>query len=92
MGIADTSGFETKASSQGYAIVKRSVGPSEGLDDHDHDYDVWGLVTEGEFQITVDGETRRYPTGSEFRLEAGCPHSERAGPDGASLVVGRLHR
>ncbi len=92
MSIADTSDFETKVAAEGYTIVKRSVGPSAGLDDHDHDYDVWGLVTEGDFQITVDGRTDHYPAGSEFRLAAGCPHSERAGPDGASLVVGRLHR
>ena len=92
MGNTDTPGFETNLSAPGYAIVKRSVGPSEGLDDHDHDYDVWGLVTEGEFQITVDGRTSRFPAGSEFRLEAGCSHSEQAGPAGASLVVGRLHR
>lgn len=92
MNITDTSAFEARVAAEGYAIVKRSIGASEGLDDHDHDYDVWGLVTEGEFRITVDGETRRYPAGTEFRLAAGCSHSEQAGPAGASLVVGRLHR
>ncbi len=92
MSVGDTSAFEAKVAAAGYAIVKRSIEPSAGLDDHDHDYDVWGLVTAGEFRITVDGETAIYPAGSEFRLQAGCRHSEEAGPGGASLVVGRLHR
>lgn len=90
MTVIETSEFEAKLSAQGYTIVRRSVAPLEGLDDHEHDYGVWGLVTEGAFTITVDGQTRSYPAGTEFRLEAGCSHSEAAGPSGASLVVGRM--
>ena len=92
MSITDTSDFEAKVSAQGYAIVRKTLGPSEGLGDHAHDYDAWGLVTAGEFRITVDGETKSYREGEEFRLGAGCGHSESAGPAGVSFVVGRLMR
>lgn len=89
MAITDTAAFEAKAAAQGYKIFRRTLGPSEGLGDHTHDYDVWGLVTSGEFRITENGTTRVYPEGAEFRLEAGCAHSESAGSQGCSFVVGR---
>ncbi len=92
MDTSDTSAFEASLSARGYSVVKRRIGPSEGLGDHAHDYDVWGLVTDGVFSISVDGDTRHYAAGEEFRLEAGCVHTEEAGPDGAALVVGRLLR
>lgn len=89
MSTIDTSSFESKVSAQGYGIFRRTLGPSEGLGDHAHDYDVWGLVLSGEFRITVDGVTTSYRPGQEFRLEAGCDHSEIAGREGVSFVVGR---
>lgn len=91
--MTDTSAFEKKISSQGYeTIVRRVLPPSEGLDDHAHDYDVWGLITEGEFRITMNGETKSYREGDEFQLDADCSHSESAGEDGATLVIGRRAR
>lgn len=92
MSAIDTSEFEAKVSAQGYEIFQRTLGPLEGLSDHAHDYDVWGLVTSGEFRITVDGATTGYREGQEFRLEAGCDHRESAGPEGVSFVVGRRTR
>ena len=89
MSITDTSAFEEKVSGKGYVIVHKTLKPFEGLDDHAHDYEVWGLVMEGEFRITVDGETRGYREGEEFQLDAGCDHSESAGPEGVTFVVGR---
>lgn len=91
--MTDTSAFEKKVSSQGYdIIVRRDLPPLEGLDDHAHDYDVWGLITKGEFRITMNDETRSYREGDEFQLDAACPHSESAGEGGASLVIGRRTR
>jgi quercetin dioxygenase-like cupin family protein len=89
MGYIDTDKFEKRATSEGYAVSPREVGPSEGLDDHTHDFDAWGLITAGEFHITVDGKTTVYATGDEFKLPAGCLHSEKAGPTGASFLAGR---
>ena len=88
----DAAAFEATLAAEGYTVVKRSLAPAEGLDGHAHDWAAWGLVTEGVFRITVDGETTDYGAGRQFRLEPGCTHSEVAGPDGCSLVVGRLYR
>ncbi|RVU38280.1 cupin domain-containing protein [Hwanghaeella grinnelliae] len=85
----DTAAFEDRVTSQGYVTVARKLGPSEGLDDHTHDFDAWGLVTSGEFHVTVDGETTIYGAGDEFKLAAGCVHSECAGPSGVTFLAGR---
>ena len=92
MAITDTSDFEAKVLEQGYDVFRRTLEPSEGLGDHAHDYDVWGFVTAGEFSITVEGTTKSYSEGEEFLLEAGCEHSEAAGPEGCTFVVGRRAR
>ena len=89
MASIDTSAFEARVAEQGYEVFRRTLGPSEGLGDHAHDYDVWGLVISGEFRITVEGTTTRYREGEEFLLEAGCAHSESAGTQGCSFLVGR---
>lgn len=91
MARIETDEFQKRVEGQGYAVVPREVGPSEGLDDHTHDFDAWGLVTAGEFHITVDGNTTVYRPGEEFKLPAGCLHAERAGPAGASFLAGRRH-
>jgi quercetin dioxygenase-like cupin family protein len=97
MTVSDTSAFEEKVASKGYTVVRKTLEPSEGSGDHAHDYhvhdyDVWGLVIEGEFRITVDGETKSYREGEEFELAAGCDHTESTGPQGATFVVGRRQR
>ena len=89
MVIADTSAFEAKVTAEGYEVFRKTLGPEEGLGDHAHDYDVWGLVTAGEFRISCGGSTRSYRAGEEFLLAAESEHSEAAGPEGCSFVVGR---
>ena len=92
MSLHDTAEFEAKVKEQGYVTVRKSLGPGEGLGEHAHEFDVWGLVTQGEFSITVEGQTASYKEGEEFQLDAGCLHSEQAGPQGASFVSGRRTR
>lgn len=89
MSKIDTAAFEKRVEGEGYTVVRRELGPAEGLDDHTHDFDAWGLVTAGEFRVTVDGKTTVYGAGDEFKLEAGCLHAEAAGPSGAALTAGR---
>ncbi len=89
MAIIDTDSFERRVAAEGYVTVARELGSAERLDDHSHDFDAWGLITSGEFNITVDGETKIYRAGDEFKLAAGCVHSECAGPSGVTFVAGR---
>jgi len=89
MDAIDTSAFEAKLTAEGYRIFHRSLAPAKGLGDHVHDFDVWGLVLSGVFNITRGGTTTPFGPGQAFRLDAGCEHSECAGPDGVTFVVGR---
>jgi len=59
------------------------------LGDHDHPFDVRGLVTAGEFTVTIDGDSRRYGPGDQFAVVAGRVHSEVVGPEGVTFLVGR---
>lgn len=92
MTIIDTASFEKRATAEGYVIVERDLGPSLTVDEHSHEFDAWGLVTAGEFHITLDGSTTVYRTGEEFKLEAGCLHSEMTGPNGATYLAGRREK
>lgn len=85
----DTAAFEERVEAEGYSVVPRELGAGEGLGEHAHEFDAWGLVTAGEFHITVDGNKSVYRPGEEFKLPAGCLHSERAGPEGAAFIAGR---
>jgi len=81
--------FETALAADGFAVAMKSMDPSMVVDDHTHDFEVRGLVTEGHFNITVGGQTTRYAAGDRFEMAAGCVHSEEIGPDGVTFVVGR---
>lgn len=59
------------------------------LGDHAHDFEAWALVTEGEITIEVAGTATRFPAGRSFRLPAGTPHKEWAGPQGVHYLAGR---
>ena len=77
-----------KADHFGEAVpVDRAVGYALG--EHQHPFDACALVTAGDFTLVVDGVSTCYRTGDIFRLAAGTPHLEAAGPQGASYLSGR---
>jgi len=45
----------------------------------------WGTVLEGEVEVTIGGETRKYGTGSSYYIPAGVVHSARA-PAGCKVI------
>lgn len=85
----DISDFERRATAAGYSVFPKELEANVFLDEHVHDFDAWGLVTAGEFHITVGGKKTVYRSGEEFQLPADSPHSECAGPDGVSFLAGR---
>ena len=89
MTAIDTAAFKAKVTAEGYQVFDRTLVAGDGLDLHTHDFDVWGLVLSGAFTIAVDGVAVSYEKGQEFQLDAGCPHSESVGPEGATFIVGR---
>ena len=67
--------------------VDRAVGYAMG--EHQHPFDACALITAGDITLVVDGVSTRYGVGDVFRLAAGTPHLEAAGPEGASYFSGR---
>ncbi|WP_309684342.1 cupin domain-containing protein [Polaromonas sp.] len=67
--------------------VERHVGYQ--LAEHQHPFDACALITTGEITLVVGGVATTYAVGEIFRLPAGTPHLERAGPSGVSYLVGR---
>jgi quercetin dioxygenase-like cupin family protein len=67
--------------------VTRAIGYA--LAEHAHDFDACALITEGEITLVVDGVSTRYGVGDIFRLPAGTPHLESAGPQGVRYLSGR---
>ena len=68
-------------------VVVRDIGYA--LADHDHDFDAFALITEGEITLTVAGVATSYGVGDVFRLPAGTPHLESAGPQGVRYFSAR---
>ena len=67
--------------------INRPVGYALG--EHQHPFDACALITSGEITLVVAGTSSTYATGQIFRLAAGTPHLESAGPQGVSYLVGR---
>ena len=68
-------------------FIDRPVGYAMG--EHQHPFDACAFVTAGDITLVVDGVTARYGVGDVFRLPAGTPHLEAAGPKGVSYFSGR---
>jgi quercetin dioxygenase-like cupin family protein len=83
--------FEAELRRDGFEIAAGTLKPNEHRGEHAHDYDVRGLVVDGEFALTCDGRRRDYRAGDVFTMPAGRPHIEQAGPVGIRYIVGRRH-
>ena len=67
--------------------VDRAIGYALG--EHQHPFDACALITAGDITLVVDGVSSCYRAGDIFRLAAGTPHLEAAGPQGVSYLSGR---
>ena len=56
---------------------------------HSHPFSVRALMLAGEMTLTYEGKTQVCRAGDEFSMQAGCEHSEKFGPEGATYLVGR---
>jgi quercetin dioxygenase-like cupin family protein len=75
---------------QGYEeTVAREWPPRDIQETHRHPFAARALVVSGEMWLTQRGETRHLLPGDRFELEAGEPHAERYGEQGATYWVGR---
>jgi mannose-6-phosphate isomerase-like protein (cupin superfamily) len=82
--------FEAALASQGYApavLIQQPIGYA--MDVHQHPFDAFALITQGEITIEVDGVSSSYPAGTTFQLPANTPHKESALLQGVSYLAGR---
>lgn len=90
MDTFDFDGFRRSALEQGYAeVVERRWEPDTVVATHTHPFAASALVVQGEMWLTVDGRTQHLLPGGRFALDAGVPHEERYGGEGATYWVAR---
>ena len=58
---------------------------------HTHDVE-WGIVVEGEIEMTLGSRVERHPAGSTHWIPAGLPHSFRFAPGTSSVHYFVEHR
>ena len=60
-------------SSEGRQVVFFDIDPIGAIPEHSHE-EQWGIVVEGEMDLTVGGRTVRYRQGDSYHIPAGVPH------------------
>lgn len=84
--------FEAKLNEDGYSeIGTKTMEPRPANGEHPHEFSVRGLVTSGEFIITLNGVARSFKPGQIFEVAAGELHSEAVGPEGTCITTGRMY-
>lgn len=82
--------FEAQARERGCSeVLERRWPAGTVLAEHTHDFTAAALVVQGRMWLTVGSATRELGPGDRFELEAGTPHAERYGSDGATYWVAR---
>jgi quercetin dioxygenase-like cupin family protein len=85
----DIKAFETELERDGYRQIEMKSFPPGHRPGHAHDFDVRGLVLDGEITLD-DGEGRQtYRTGEMFAMPAHIAHTEDVGPKGVRFIYGR---
>ncbi len=86
----DTNQFTEELKRDGYADVstRTQVALLENSP-HSHPFDVRALMLTGDLTLTYAGKTEVCRAGDVFTMQAGCEHSEKFGPTGATYLAGR---
>jgi quercetin dioxygenase-like cupin family protein len=59
------------------------------LGPHSHSFEVRALITQGQMEITIDGNSQLYGVGEAFHLKQSQIHSERYGSEGVRYLASR---
>jgi len=88
----DTKSFSQRLRREGYVEGDpKFLEPGRVMPEHDHPFDVCGLVLDGEIALTIDGRETPYRAGQVFTMAAGCAHAEKIGATGVRYIIGRRH-
>ena len=82
--------FRATAEKEGY-VFEEPKKLEAGLEnaEHAHHFDAAVMVLDGEITIGVGGENTTYQPGDVCHMASGTEHTELAGPDGVTLLVGK---
>lgn len=82
--------FKSHKLSEGYdEVLLREWNPGFANEPHAHPFDTDALVAEGEYWLTMNGQTTHYKTGDVFQVTRGVTHSEKYGTKGAVFWAAR---
>jgi quercetin dioxygenase-like cupin family protein len=88
----DTTAFEASLKADGYnEIETKRYEPRPANGEHDHHFSVRGLILEGAFTVTLEGNERTYRPGEVFEVDAERLHFEEVPSEGVKLIVGRKY-
>ena len=59
-----------------HQVVFFDIDPIGVVPSHTHG-EQWGIVVEGEMELTIGDETRRYGPGDSYHIPAGVPHGAK---------------
>jgi quercetin dioxygenase-like cupin family protein len=59
-----------------HQVVFFDIDPIGEVPPHSHG-EQWGIVVEGEMELTIEGQVRRYGPGDSYHIPAGAIHSAR---------------
>lgn len=82
--------FKTRKLSEGYdQVLVREWEAGFSNAPHEHPFDTDAVVAEGEYWLTLNGQTIHYKTGDVIKVARGVVHSEKYGPKGAVFWAAR---
>jgi len=61
-------------SSEGRQVIFFDIDPIGTIPEHSHE-EQWGIVIEGEVQLTIGGVVHTFTRGDSYHIPAGVPHS-----------------
>lgn len=59
--------------SEDHQVIFFEIDPIGNIPPHSH-AEQWGIVVEGEMELTIGGDTRRYRPGDDYIIPAGVVH------------------
>jgi quercetin dioxygenase-like cupin family protein len=82
------SALRDRLEAEGFSAFSWHDGPAAAYSAHSHDHDESLWVVEGEITFGAEGKELRLVPGDRLMLPKGTVHTARAGPRGATYLIG----
>ena len=74
-----------RLAADGCEVLFASYPAGTTIEEHTHDTDNWGIITQGALLLTTAGDVTRYGVGDWYEVRAGVPHAARFDVDTAEI-------